>query len=70
MQTNATNRNKYAEIADFELADLRRAIATLPANDRGGFARLCILMLLIDMQDVDRALTLSMLRTVYYPAVK
>jgi hypothetical protein len=59
--------NKCTEIADFELSELRRAIATLPAHDRGGFARLCILMILIDMHDVDRALTLSMLRTVYYP---
>jgi hypothetical protein len=66
----STTHNKCTEIAEFELADLRRAIATLPAHDRGGFARLCILMLLIDMQDVDRALTLSMLRTVYYPAVR
>jgi hypothetical protein len=68
MQT--TTHNKCTDIAEFELADLRRAIAALPAHDRGSFARLCILMLLIDMQDVDRALTLSMLRTVYYPAVK
>jgi hypothetical protein len=66
----STKQNKCTEIAEFELADLRRAILTLPAHDSGGFARLCILMLLIDMTDVDRALTLSMLRTVYYPAVK
>ena len=66
----STTHNKCTEIAEFELADLRRAIATLPAHDRGGFARLCILMILIDMTDADRALTLSMLRTVYYPAVK
>ena len=66
----STKQNKCTDIAEFELADLRRAIATLPAQDRGGFARLCILMLLIDMTDVDRALTLSLLRTVYYPAVK
>jgi len=66
----STMQNKCTEIADFELAELRRAIATLPAHDRGGFARLCILMLLIDMQDINRALTLSMLRSVYYPAVR
>jgi hypothetical protein len=66
----STKQNKCTEIAEFELADLRRAIGALPAHDQGGFARLCILMLLIDMQDVDRTLTLSMLRTVYYPAVR
>ena len=66
----STTHNNCTEIAEFELADLRRSILTLPAHDSGGFARLCILMLLIDMTDVDRALTLSMLRTVYYPAVK
>jgi hypothetical protein len=65
----STKQNKCTEIAEFELADLRRSILTLP-HDSGGFARLCILMLLIDMTDVDRALTLSMLRTVYHPAVK
>jgi len=66
----STKQNKCTEIAEFELADLRRAILTLPAQDRGGFARLCILMLLIDMREDDRALSLSMLRTIYYPAVR
>ena len=68
MQT--TTHNKCTDIAEFELADLRRAIAALPALDRGGFARLCILMLLIDMTDADRSMALGVLRFLYSPRLE
>lgn len=56
-----------SDVAEFELNDLRRAIETLPDNHRAKFARLAILILLLDMAPKDRRVTLAMLLTTYFP---
>jgi hypothetical protein len=53
-------------IASDELVDLRAAIGKLPKDRRSDFARLVVLILLIDMEPDDRSLTISLLSTFYF----
>lgn len=55
-----------AAVAELELGLLRNAISTVPEAARGGLARLCIIVLLLDMADSDALETLTLLRHHYF----